>query len=373
MKQKFLALLLLSAIPLFCLAEVNWTFYGGGMYAKQYGAEGIFYDDEDDDNLVPKKGNSFEWLLGLNLQIPLSKKIFLETGVGMRNKLVFLQKDGFKFNPSDIKMYDRRHIQDFISENLDYGRGYFIGIPVKVGYDLKLNEKNQFLFSVGPYASVNVSGSYECWDDLEFKDKFNVGLNASIVFRHRCMSFGLDYRNPLFKNGLNDYYKNSVNLTIGINFKSEGWAKVGTVALAAATVAGSVATAYSGSDNNFINSDNSIEDSSNYSGYYSTSNNNSVESGSTGYSQSFYQQEYDRWQRVAERHFESLTNLGYQLKNKDGKKSGGSGQSTSSSNYTRMKKSFREAQNEMRKIRNKAQKEGYIIQKASIEDATVKY
>lgn len=30
-------------------------------------------------------------------------------------------------------------------------------------------------------------------------------------------------------------------------------------------------------------------------------------------------------------------------------------------------------QNELRKIRNKAQEEGYIIQKASIEDATVKY
>lgn len=372
MRQKLLVLLFLSAIPLFCSAEVNWAFYGGGMYAKQYGAEGIFYDDEDDDNLVPKKGNSFEWLLGLNLQIPLSKKIYLETGVGMRNKLVLLQKNGFKFNSSVIKMYDRRHIQDFISENFDYGRGYFLGIPLKVGYNLKLNEKNQFLFSVGPYASVNISGSYENWDDLKFKDKLNVGLNASIVFRHRCMSFGLDYRNPLFKNGLNDYYKNSVNLTIGINFKSKGWATIGTVALATTSVVGGVAAAYSGSDNSLIDLNN-ISD--NESSQYATPSNTigSGGNGSTGYSQSFYQQEYDRWQRVAERHFESLTNLGYQIKSKDGKKSGGSGQGMSSSNYARMKKSFREAQNEMRKIRTKARKEGYTIQKASIEDATVKY
>lgn len=372
MKQKFLALLLLSAIPLFCLAEVNWSFYVGGMYSKQYGAGGSFYDDEDNYNLIPKKANSFEALLGLNLQIPLNKRIFLETGVGLRNKLVLMQKDGYKFNPSDIKMYDRFDIEDFISENLDYGRGYFLGIPVKVGYNLKLNEKNQFLFSVGPYASVNIAGSYEHWDDLKFKDKLNVGLNASIVFRHRCMSFGLDYRNPLFKNGLNDYYKNSVNLTIGINFKSKGWATIGTVALATASVVGGVAAAYSGSDNSLIDSNN-ISD--NESVQYATPSNSisSGENGSTGYSQSFYQQEYDRWQRVAERHFESLTNLGYKIKNKDGNKSGGTGQGMSSSNYARMKKSFREAQNEMKKIRSKAKKEGYTIQKASIEDATVKY
>lgn len=83
--------------------------------------------------------------------------------------------------------------------------------------------------------------------------------------------------------------------------------------------------------------------------------------------------QYSKWASLAERHYNSLTNLGLKGKN-DGKDAGGTaGQGMSSSNYTQMKKSLREAQSEMKRIRQKAKKEGINIQKSEYEDIQVKY
>lgn len=84
--------------------------------------------------------------------------------------------------------------------------------------------------------------------------------------------------------------------------------------------------------------------------------------------------QYNKWASLAERHYNSLTNLGAQVKDKKGNDVGGTtGQGMSSSNYTQMKKSLREAQNEMKKIREKAKKEGITIPKSQYEDIEVKY
>jgi len=83
--------------------------------------------------------------------------------------------------------------------------------------------------------------------------------------------------------------------------------------------------------------------------------------------------QYQKWATLAERHYNSLTNLGLKGK-KDGKDVGGTaGQGMSSSNYTQMKESLREAQNEMKRIRQKAQKQGINIPKSEYEDIQVKY
>jgi hypothetical protein len=52
---------------------------------------------------------------------------------------------------------------------------------------------------------------------------------------------------------------------------------------------------------------------------------------------------------------------------------GSSGKGVSSSNYTQMKKSLREAQNEMKNIRTKAKKNGIEIKKSEYEDVEVSY
>ncbi len=85
--------------------------------------------------------------------------------------------------------------------------------------------------------------------------------------------------------------------------------------------------------------------------------------------------QYKKWASLAERHYNSITNLGLKGKDeKNGKDVGGTaGQGMSSSNYTQMKKSLREAQDEMRRIRRKANKQGVNIAKSEYEDIQIKY
>ena len=83
--------------------------------------------------------------------------------------------------------------------------------------------------------------------------------------------------------------------------------------------------------------------------------------------------QYRQWESRAKANYESLTNLGARVK-KDGKDVGGStGQSMSSSNYTQQKKALREAQKEMKSIRQKASKKGIKITKSEYEDVVVKF
>lgn len=92
------------------------------------------------------------------------------------------------------------------------------------------------------------------------------------------------------------------------------------------------------------------------------------------YDSSNFESEYRRWESIAERHYNSLTNSGYSATSKNGKKSGSSGSGKlSSANYVQQKRLFREAQREMSKIRNKAQSAGIHINKSKWENATVSY
>lgn len=83
--------------------------------------------------------------------------------------------------------------------------------------------------------------------------------------------------------------------------------------------------------------------------------------------------QYRQWEKRAESDYNSLTLLGTRIK-KDGKDVGGTtGQSMSSTNFTSMKKSLREAQKEMERIRKKAAKQGIIIPKSEYETIPVNF
>lgn len=86
-----------------------------------------------------------------------------------------------------------------------------------------------------------------------------------------------------------------------------------------------------------------------------------------------YQSQYDKWKKIAESHYNSLTNLGYSSTSKSGKKKGSSGQGSSPGTYTKMKRSLREAQREMRNIRQRARRAGINISQSEWETAIVKY
>lgn len=104
---------------------------------------------------------------------------------------------------------------------------------------------------------------------------------------------------------------------------------------------------------------------------FNLGNNHPMSSFSNGGSS--YEAQYRNWERRARAHYESLTNLGVRYKKNEKNTSGSTGQGMSSNNYVSMKKSLREAQNEMAKIRREAQSKGITISKSEYESVTVNY
>lgn len=305
-------------------AQVNWQFQIGGMYSKKYG-----------ESLSEKRG-SVELSGAILLQIPVKQQFFIETGLGWRNKLVLSQAEDCKFDP------DNSNYKDF--------EGYianFLELPIKAGYKLQLNEKNAIDFGFGPYLSL-------AFNKPEYfnKSSFSAGLNASVAFRHRCMSFGVSWQNPIFKNGLNDYHKNSVMVTIGINFKGRkpNWDKI----MDGLSVAGAVL-------------EGATQVASAFTGNSSTSETMMSSSSSTN-----YEAQYRQWEKRAESHYNSLTNIGLSVESKKAA-AGSTMGSMNGGNYVSMKKSLREAQKQMKSIRTKAAKDGVIIPQSKWETATVSY
>lgn len=313
-------------------AQVNWQFQIGGMYSKKYGMYSL---DE--------KSGCGELSGAILLQIPVKQQFFIETGLGWRRKLVLCQAEDCKFDP------DNYNYKDFDSDFAD-----FIELPIKAGYKLQLNEKNAFDFGFGPYLSLAFNKP-ECFNN----SSFSAGLNASVAFRHRCMSFGVSWQNPIFKNGLNDYHRNSVTVTIGINFKGRkpNWDKI----MDGLSVAGAVL-------------EGATQVVSAFTGNSSTSETMMSSSSSTNYSSSStnYEAQYRQWEKRAESHYNSLTNIGLSVESKKAA-AGSTMGSMNGGNYVSMKKSLREAQKQMKSIRTRAAKDGVIIPQSKWETATVSY
>lgn len=94
----------------------------------------------------------------------------------------------------------------------------------------------------------------------------------------------------------------------------------------------------------------------------------------SGMSASYYQETYDRWARVAESAYRSLTATGISVHNRKTDEHAGSAAGTwQGSNYAGMKSELRQAQNAMRDVRNEAQRNGITIRQSTWETATVSY
>lgn len=85
------------------------------------------------------------------------------------------------------------------------------------------------------------------------------------------------------------------------------------------------------------------------------------------------EEQYKQWEERAMMNYNSLTNIGTQVKKKGKDMEGSTGQGMSPSNYVKMKNLLREAQREMRRIRSEAGKQGIIINKSNYEDISVSY
>lgn len=276
----------LMLLPFSGFAEVNWLFQIGGMYRNQYGSS----------NGLLEKASTYDASTGLFLQIPLSnsKPFFIETGLGYHRKLVISQFGEYDFRSGNFQDIINEYGAYYYGQYFDYGYRDIIELPVKFGYKLKLNEKNSFFFAAGPYAGA------------DFNSDYYAGVNASVAFRHRSMSFGFQWQNPVFYNGPKDYYTNSFQVTIGINFRI---GKINTDALltglnATSAVLGTMTDTYMQYQDmrNQANGDYSSDDSS-----YSTgsSSGSGSSSGGKGFSLS-EQQAYNRDKATYERYDSEL-------------------------------------------------------------------
>ena len=87
----------------------------------------------------------------------------------------------------------------------------------------------------------------------------------------------------------------------------------------------------------------------------------------------FYQSEYDRWERLVERCFKSITVTGVRGENKKGDPRGTTLSGMGGVTFTGMQNELTKAQREMRKVRLKAQRKGITIPQSRWENAQVKY
>lgn len=109
-----------------------------------------------------------------------------------------------------------------------------------------------------------------------------------------------------------------------------------------------------------------------YENSFSNGNSN-YGSGSSAGNASSYRNEYARWEQRAQANYQSLTNSGYSVRQSNGNRKGGTLQGMNGGNYVQMKKALRDAQREMRNIRQRAQRNGITIAQSSWENATVGY
>lgn len=90
-------------------------------------------------------------------------------------------------------------------------------------------------------------------------------------------------------------------------------------------------------------------------------------------SASYYQTQYAKWESLAERHYNSITNLGIKVRDSKGNRSGSTLQSMGGGRYVQMKQQFREAQRQMRNTRLNAKTKGFTIAQSKWETATINY
>lgn len=301
-------------------SEVFWEFQLGGMYMPR--TTGYMYDG---DKLVrdPDMSKQGTWnaLAGFGLFIPLSSRVPLLIETGLRYRYAPVVEPWSYYSVSDV-------YQD-----------HFVEIPLKLNCDLRLNDSNSLRFGLGAYGAYLIGGSDG------YSSGFSVGIEPSVVFCHRGISFGLSYTNPLIYSKYTNKLGSNLALTFGIKFKSGAWKYIGMGVGAVATLGAVAVTTYQASQGS---SDYSSSSSSSYGDAMSADNSGNVDGNTC-------RKMYEKWENRAREVYNSL-----------------SGHSGSASTYQRNMKVLRNAQKEMRSWRQKGYKAGVTISQSEWENKTVK-
>lgn len=318
-KVLFISALLFSCIAL--RAQVMWSVKGGIMPV---------YEQHDDEILNEHRLN---WMAGLELEIPLSKKFNIETGLRYKNQCLCLTEHGTR---NDVYEYD--HINH-------------LELPLRLAYKQNIGDYFSLHIGIGPYIGTSLESTTLMSDDMKIST-LRVGIEPSIAINWKKLSLGVTYNSPCFYKGykIKEWpivnYKNNTGLmvTMGIRFGTESWDNVGKVLAAASSISAAVGTEYSAFDVD------GLADS-----YYSNSGSDFSDNSKNNSSNVNYLEMYQRWERNAQNAYNSLAG-----------KSGGSVV------YLQKKKQLKEAQNEMKKWREKARKAGVNILQSEWETKTVR-
>lgn len=322
------SLLLLSSVA---HAQLMWNLKGGYM-----GRKALVMESEVEEKNRP------DWMVGLELEIPLSEKLNLETGLRYRDHKVFVHKE------YDYDIGGEKFTREF-DANVNFE------IPLRLTYKQQLGRHFSLHAGLGPYLTTCYGAGWDRyraeyngsrwsdieWSDAKFGDMTNVGLETSIAINWACLSLGATYNTPCFYKGYKDENKPVVMATLGIRFKSSAWRYVGATLLSIVTVGGAAASAWSSAvEANQSYSSGSYGQSS-YSSNYSSSGGN-------------YETMYRKWEKQAQNVYNSLA-----------------GHSGGTVTYQKNLQLLRDAQKEMGKYREKARKAGITIPQSEWETKTV--
>lgn len=263
------------------------------------------------------KENRIDWKAGLEIEIPLSRKLNIETGLRYNNHLA---------------VYENEYNNDYYNSTKNH-----IELPLRLTYKQQLGKHFSLHAGIGPYMGMLIASQ------RDFEKAVHVGVEPSLAINWQCLSLGVSYNTPCFHKGYDDLNKNQVMLTLGIRFKSKAWKYIGAGLLTVATVGAAASSIYAASQGDY--SSTNLYGSDLSSSDYSTSD--------TGNEN--YQSMYDKWASRAQEIINSLD-----------------GHSVSPSTYTQRKKLLRDAQNEMKKWREKARKKGVNIVQSEYETKQVK-
>lgn len=253
MKRISIFVLLLAITYAFPVnAQVMWNLKGGIMQRSVYHfPDYSYYTFSHDDADLKKR---IDWMAGLELEIPLSSKLNLETGVRYKNHYSLVNLDD---------EYENNWRNAHWAEATTH-----FELPLRLTYKQPLGEHFSLHVGVGPYASYAVGDDFgEKWDN-----NLQVGLEPSIAINWACLSLGATYNIPCFYKGYKDENDPVVMATLGIRFKSHVWKYVGATLLAIASVGAAAAAVWPSNDSY------SSYSSGSYSPSYSSSSSSSSSS-----------------------------------------------------------------------------------------------
>lgn len=338
-------------------SKVTWYLQAGGIWGKS-GAEveiddySTVHEDMWNEWYHKEIKSGYEVAAGLYMQIPVQNdRMFIDTGLGWRMKSVLSSRD-FYFPPNpNYGEYGNFRILNY------QGRMNFLELPVRFCYQLNIDEKNSFQFKLGPYVSYALGAINKEKPDIFGDDRVDpkqtlspitAGLSPSVMFKHRAIAIGATMNTPCIFNGLRDVKGTTFNLVIAVHLGSTShwdWDAIADGMSAVGNSLQTIADTYS----EYQQGNASQYDSSSSTSGSSTSSSyrNNSEGKSNNFSSS-EQQSYTTDKRTYERYDSQLA-------------------SHFAGNQVMSQSSVKQAQKEMKRLREKWEKRGKSFPKVENE------